>query len=1092
MTILVNAKLYILMASMLSLAMHAGAAGARDILIDDFEDGTDAGWRVVGHGPLMRSYHKRLVSPGSDGSAFALRLTRETKAGWCGLGIDHLDRLGMRAVAAIRLSARNAGGVRGILVDAQCSDGSRWWCKLPLRPGGEWTPISVPPARFFPVKNPHHRRAPDLARMQALWLTMDALDPTPPARGAWALEVDDVRLAGELRTQPPRAEAALTAPPPPRWSGPAIRVGVVDCDSLPPCGRIPGLARAVAVALRRAGLSAVRRIEPGTLAAEVAADAPDVLVMTGPGYALTDAPAVIAHLKRGNALWLISAAPIFSRPMRREPDGTWRAVPAAAPPPLLERILGVPAGMPPGSGQQSIHPLALDRPVFELTPAGRTLWPFLPAALPAVKCGYLAADDSTCRPCFPPWVTVTPLLRFRYVKKNWIGQKDRFTGWPMALLSHHAGPFAGARILFSGLSNDPQSMVAPGNPAFGAVVVACLRRLGAPAARRSLDAGASPRSGLPALTRANYLDYPGAVFLPIRFGGGIPEDPNFQDDMRCAGFAAILIGIPWLEKPAGPTGAVIDWRVTDRAVTAAAKHGARAVFDPYNFNWGRFRGWTGVQSIHNPLFRDRFARAMQELAGRYARNPTVVALYATPWTGTYGFRVDRSAQGRAAWRRFARTTLDLSLAQAGQRYGAPLKTWNDLPLPAPNQAEPFNIGTLRADYLRFHNNAYDRFMRQVIHAIRRETPDMPILLRGPYFEVSINMRLAAAFRNVAPHCECVETTVDVEGYFRSLGLRFGVPISAENGWPKSRGGPLRMALADYLLGGYADFQYSFDGPSWARPSVLDFRAAARAARVLRGAGARYPRADLALLIPDTTLWASRPPNFFSMEGKPHIEFFMERLGFPFEGVSAQYPRLDGLRILIDDGGNRVLTAACRDALAAWVRAGGTLVVFPHTGEYTLEGGGPTLATALGLVFTVQPGRVRETFRVGKGRVVLLPAVPGGKDRAGIDRFEKLLVRLGAARPVEIQPRVNNACFEAGDKTYVVLYNKSRKYVGAFFRESTLPAVERALPDLVLTLRPHFRIRGAMDVGSGTRLEVRNGEVRVALPATRWKVIELAR
>ncbi len=217
---------------------------------------------------------------------------------------------------------------------------------------------------------------------------------------------------------------------------------------------------------------------------------------------------------------------------------------------------------------------------------------------------------------------------------------------------------------------------------------------------------------------------------------------------------------------------------------------------------------------------------------------------------------------------------------------------------------------------------------------------------------------------------------------------------------------------------------------------------------------------------------------------------MERLGFRFEGVSAQYPKLDDLNIIVDDGGNDVLTASCRDALASWVRAGGVLIVFPHTGAYTLDGSRPTLAGALGLKFEVHPARSHETFNVGGGRVIVLPSVPSEKDSASIDRLERLLIGLGAVRDVEIRPRVNNACFRAEGKTYLVVFNKSRKHVGAFFRESTLAAAEEALPDLVLTVKPNFRFSSAKDVVNGNLLESRNGEVEVNLPATHFRVMEL--
>ena len=1061
------------------LAASLFADGVIDV--DGFEDGSDMGWHVVGHGPMMRSYHKTLVSPGSDGSTFALRLTRDVKDGWCGLGIDHLDKLGLTTATAVRLTARNVNGVQRILVDVHCTDGSRWWCKRPLSKEGQWTEVRVAAEDFFAVNNPHHAKRPDLRAIEALWLSMDELAPAPQ-NGKWIMDIDSVALVGEKRIS---LEPATVQPQPVRWKGPPITVGIVDSDMLPPLGQIPGLPKAMASLVTRIGCAA-DLIAPGTLGARLKRTPPDVLVFNGPGFVVGDDHALIDFLKQGRAIWLISAAPIFSRPLQADGTGGWRDAPTAKPDPLLRLVLEAPNGVAPGWVQRPEHPLELVKPEFGLTAAGRAWWPFLPTALPATKCSVLPVNDSIARPCPPPWVTCTPLLETRFARKNWIRQNDTFSGWAMVMLSHHAGLFAGARVLFSGLPNAQNSILRPAHPAFGAVTASCLQHVATPAAR--VDAtGKAPLDGLPPLTRANYFTYPGPIFMPINFGGTVPtDDPTFWQDMQAGGFNAIHVGLAWRTKP-DESGSVIDWRKMDGLVTAAKQHGYRIVIDPWIWDWNRFRAWTGNRSIHHQAWRDRFTEAMRTLARRYAHNETVVAMYATPHTDTSAFRVDETPEGRAAWRRFVRDGLGLSLEQASRCYGARMESWNDLPLPKASKDKPFNLGPVWADYLRFHHEAYHVFMRQVIRAIRSEIPDMPILLRGPYLDVAINMKLAAEFENVAAHSECIETTVDVEGYYRSLAVRFGVPISAENGWPKSRGGPLRMALADYLMGGYRDFQYAFGGPAWARPSINDFHAAQKAARELRTAA--YPRASLALLIPDTTLWASRPPNFFSMEGRPHLEFAMERLGFPFEGVSAQYPKLDGLRVIVDDGSNHVLTSACRDALAAWVRAGGTLVVFPHTGEYILDGSKANLAGALGIAFEVPAGKPHEVNGVGKGHVVILRDVPRTDNPADIDQFERLLLDLGVVRDVEIRPRVNHACFHAEGKTYLVVFNKSRKHVGAFFQESRLSAVEANLADLTLTLRPNFSFRSAREIVTGRALIVQGGRLRIRLPATRFRVIE---
>ena len=239
-------------------------------------------------------------------------------------------------------------------------------------------------------------------------------------------------------------------------------------------------------------------------------------------------------------------------------------------------------------------------------------------------------------------------------------------------------------------------------------------------------------------------------------------------------------------------------------------------------------------------------------------------------------------------------------------------------------------------------------------------------------------------------------------------------------------------------------------------------------------------------MPDTTLYASEPPNFFSMEKLPHLEFAFERYGFPFRAVSSQFLDLKGVRILVDDGSNFVLTPAARRQIAQWVRDGGTLIAFPRTGAFDLAGGPDTLARDLGLSFATR----QEAVPVGRGRVLVLPNVPVTDPELG--QLENLLAQLGARRNVQITPPVNNACFVNGDgQRFLVLFAKSPNHVGAFFRESRLAEVEAALPDLDVQVRPAFPFRHARNVVTGQAYAVHGGAFSVHLPKTTWVAIELS-
>jgi hypothetical protein len=217
---------------------------------------------------------------------------------------------------------------------------------------------------------------------------------------------------------------------------------------------------------------------------------------------------------------------------------------------------------------------------------------------------------------------------------------------------------------------------------------------------------------------------------------------------------------------------------------------------------------------------------------------------------------------------------------------------------------------------------------------------------------------------------------------------------------------------------------------------------------------------------------------------------MERTGVPFMAVSAQWPRLDGLRVLVDDGRNDVLPAAAREALVAWVRAGGALIAFPTTGRCDAAGGPETLASALGLDFAALAA-AGDPASVGQGQVIALPSVPAADGSPTGPALLAALASRGIRPTVAVNPPVNQAVFERDGHRFVVLYNKSVELVGSFFSEDRIPAVEAALPDLRLALELPAGTTRARELLTGTDLPVTAGRTTVDLPATCWRVVELS-
>lgn len=1009
-----------------------------DVLLDDFEDGDTPGWAIVGDGGFMQDYRLAGVSGGCD-STFSLLVTMAGARGWCGVSAP-LPAGGLAGCTAIRLDARGTGQCAELCVDVHQSDGARWWSIFPLPRDGSWAHIEAPAERFFAIQNPHHAPSPDFAKLQALWLSVRR--PEGGGEGPAELYLDNVGLVGLTpQTVPALPSGQLT---PVDLAG--VSVVLADTGALPGLGQQAGAVAATKQALARAGAQ-VATVTPGDLG-ELDAQPGTILLWEGPACRDTDWQQVQRVLSSGGVLVWWGAGEPFSRPV----DGLGNALQqTSAPSQLLTQ-----------GTWEGVHPLQAETP-WRLTEAARALWPDVSAELPAGKCRFLTTNDSIRLQNHWSWVEMVPLLTVGYTARNWIGADDSFTGSVVTLLRHRGGSFGGARVVLAAVGSSELSTLSPDNPAFAQTLTGLVKAAAEPVALL-------PEQGTPRPTpvrRSEFLEHPDGVLGALDFGVQSWSAPEVVEATRRLGMNVLVAGVPWRAEP-DAQGDVIDWTVADRLVADAEAGGWAVVFDPYCFGYARLTWATesdGPQaapaSIHNPRFLARFSDAMARLAARYADKPSVVALFATPDTGTSAFYVDTTPLGCEAWSKYAAAR------------GLP----QEAPTP-PAQGE-LDLSPQRAAYIEFWWSAYEAFMRHVIEAIRTEAPDMPLLLRGPYLDVAPSFRLAAQFPDVAPHCECIETSIDVESTLRGFSARYGVAISGENGWPKERGAPLAMAAATTLLGGYRTWLYSFGGPLWARPGLSEFERLQRVWPSL--AGAQYVAGDVGLLIPDATIWASQPPNFFSAEGRPHLEPLMERSGYGFQAVSAQWPRLDGLRVLMDDGRNDVLPQSSRREIAQWVRDGGTLVALPQSGRFDAAGSGDTLASELGI--DPVPGRAQ----VGRGRVITLPTVPTDEGE-----LADLLLELCGPPAVEVTPRVNRAVFVRDGRTYIVLYNKSTDLVGAFFRESRLPAAVHALPDLELTVRLPGSARSARELVTGETLGVSDGAARVALPATEYRVLELDR
>lgn len=816
------------------------------------------------------------------------------------------------------------------------------------------------------------------------------------------------------------------------------RVGLIDPEPLLHPARRSNWGAATVEILRESGIPA-QLIRAGQAAGKL--DQLDLLLL--PGFAIDerDLGPMLDFLRGGKTL--VTVGPLH-----------WKAVTPGGRADLhrfCERFLGT-QGLPP---EKFALVLEADRDGI-LSPLNRKQFDRLQL---------LPQDNSIEKQTLPAYVERLNLATAKYDAHNWISRLDRFTGAVIQQTTHRSGEFAGSRFLYIGLPSDATGPILP-------QLLSPLLREPAPP---PFSPAARPAETAGEVTRKNFFQYPGAIFGTLCFAAyAYLDDPIFVEDLEHSGIQVVCYCVPWLLQE--KDGEVVDWNRLDRIVEKVGKMGRKLMLDPYafNFNWKAF-SWRPTAVPYHPGFEQRYTDALRKITERYKNNPTRVAMWASSDTHDCDFRIDRSPEIRKLWADYLKNDRKFTLEQLSQRYNRPVKSWDDVPQPAEDPRIPYNIGPLWDDYFSFHVHAYRNYLRRSIRTLRSVIPDLPITVRGPFIDAALNMSIAAEFPRVATHIECVESSINTEGFYRSYAQSFKIPITAENGWPKASAPATRMALADYLMGNYAALTYSFAGPRWARESFPEFRQIAAVKREM--AGAEYPQAELGLLLSDATLYASRPPNLFSIEKLPSLELTLEQMGYPFTGVSAAFPRFGNFKVLLDSGSNYVFSPQLKQQLTDFIRRGGVFIGFPHSGSFCRDGSSGFL-TALNI--PVRPGK----YRIGAGTVILLDDVK----RQNPKSLDRIFRQAGLVPPYTLDTSICNTLLERGGTKYLILFDKTPKLVGSFFQESTHQKVVDSLLPQRVTITPEFQFSHVSNAIDGVPIPVKNGNITVELPPTHFLIL----
>ena len=315
-----------------------------------------------------------------------------------------------------------------------------------------------------------------------------------------------------------------------------LKIGILDSEMMEHPLRRSGWPQEAATLWRQVGY--VPQIIPaGTLMALAAKF--DVVVIKGGKIAQDDLAAAEAVLRHGKSLWLLNANAGYTLmvPDAKQPDH-WlvadnreKSLAWQLNHHFMERIMGGPLlAHSPAS-------MSRDGRLF-VTPAGRKALGLGSDVIREDSCALIPLNDSICRQMLPPWVETTVWLTGNYRGRNWIFQQDEFTAAVAWLEQHHAGEFAGAKVVITGFSGNGGSWLSPARPQFLSVSSRILNELAVPATVKSWPL--PEMSVSPLLTRSNFFTYPGYVAGPLCFNNGDYVDNRFLPkiwtgpDLTCA------------------------------------------------------------------------------------------------------------------------------------------------------------------------------------------------------------------------------------------------------------------------------------------------------------------------------------------------------------------------------------------------------------------------------------------------------------------------------------------------------------------------------------------------------------------------------
>ena len=521
---------------------------------------------------------------------------------------------------------------------------------------------------------------------------------------------------------------------------------------------------------------------------------------------------------------------------------------------------------------------------------------------------------------------------------------------------------------------------------------------------------------------------------------------NTLADLRKQGGNFANIFVSWSDIEVQP--GVYDFSGVDGMLAAAAKahlraelffidfHTEPAWFDDegmMDHNGKRFKSGY-APSYWAPRARPAYMKMLEAVVKRYRDNPTVAAysfafggmgdgFYYGPKDGTLRL-YDYSEHSQAAFRRYVRDVLKLTLEQAAQRYGLKLQSWDELKQPVPK--EGINLDPIWWDFQNYRVWTVEGMLDEVCRTVRKHDQKRQIELDygGGVTAIGIigndydaGARICRKY-GASIHNTCYEGP-DNGAFLHTYGLEWGFPHTFETAgtparYPRHQGAMfnlLKYGVKGYywIAGGNIAGIYGSYGPlrEVAR-ELADATPVGPAVGVLSSFSYRqcaFRGRDKGIFTSMLAREIGLPVRYYSDRSFLHGERDLDPTAMP---------------VLVDSG-LPVLARAAAEAAADYVRRGGTLVIFPTSGRHTP--GKPAeeyyLRQALGCGDT--PG----TTKLGKGRVVMLPDQP---DKVTAEALAKLLAQYSVTPLATAINGVWTATLQKDQTQYIVLHNPGDRQV----------------------------------------------------------------